>query len=124
MHALDELCLFPTYLSPNAQIQKFSLMNSNLKKKKVYLKKKGSFYTLITGEDNQSRLPHDPAIPLKIDCIYILHKTLQNVHRRIISNTEDLEINVMLNKKIHKQTIDIYYTRHHNNKPERNYEVT
>lgn len=71
MHALDELCLFPTYLSPNAQIQKFSLMNSNLKKKKVYLKKRGSFYALITGEDNQSRLPHDPAIPIKIDCIYI-----------------------------------------------------
>lgn len=49
---------------------------------------------------------------------------LQTVHRRIISNRENLEINVMLNKKIHIQTMDIYYTRLHNNKPERNYGVT
>lgn len=125
MHALDELCLFPTYLSPNAQIQKFSLMNANLKKKKVYLKKKGQLLCI-----NYRRRQPITATPWPCNSnknwlhIYILHKTLQNVHRMIISNRENLEINVMLNKKIHKQTIDIYYIRPHNNKPERNYEVT
>lgn len=93
---------FPYLSFSKCTNSKIFLNEFKLEEEKSVPQKKGSFYTLITGEDNQSRLPHDPAIPLKIDCIYILHKTLQNVHRRIISNRENLEINVMLNKKIHK----------------------